>query len=220
MSENKLVFAIGGLLAGLLIGFFGANALNKSAATQESLTVSNSNGAVPAGVTSMAIDELLEKANSEPQNFVVQMQTGQMYAQIGRFDQAVEFYKRGLILQPENFQANVVLANALFDSGKFEEAEGYYSKALTINDKDVNARIDLGTTFVERANPDYDRAIKEFATALEIDPKSEPAVYYLGIAHHRKGDMETARTKLQELETMNAASPLVGRLRQNIENPR
>lgn len=216
---REIVFGIAGLVAGLSIGFFAANSLNREAATTVALTNANSAGAVSSAVTTPAVDEMLQRATSEPQNFAAQMQTGDMYATIDRLEKAVEFYKRGLILQPENFEANVVLANTLFDSQKFEEAETYYTKALTIKNNDINARVDLGTTFVERAIPDYDRAIEEFNTALEQDPKSEPAIYYLGIAELRKGNREAANARLTELEKLNATSPLIGRLRQNIDAP-
>lgn len=217
--NSKLLYLSIGLLIGAVAGFFGANSLNRSALSSHS-PATPMNGSVPAEITAGSVDGILEKAVNEPQNFAAQMQTGDLYAQIGRFDKAVEFYKRGLILQPENFEANVVLANALFDSQRFEEAEPYYAKALTLKEDDVNARIDLGATFVERASPDYDRAIKEFNKARELDPKSTGAVYYLGIAHLRKGDRETAIRMVSELEKLDAASPLVGKLRQNIDPPK
>lgn len=222
--KHNLVFGIIGLIAGLAIGFFAANSLNRQAnaivsstgglnsqpASQPPADANATGGMLPD------VAETIQKAESEPQNFAAQMRTGDMYAQIGRFDKAVEFYKRGVLLKPDDFNSNVVLANALFDSQEFEEAADYYAKAVKINGKDVNARTDLGTTFVERPNPDYDRAIKEFRAALDIEPRHEPTLYYLGIAYHRKGEAENANKALAELEKANPSSPLVARLRQNI----
>lgn len=220
MSKNFL-FGIVGLIIGLVAGFFGANSINREASSQQNILTTE-----PAATTGSPsnvsggmlpdVAETLAKADSEPQNFAVQMRTGDMYARIGRFEQAVEFYKRGLNLKPDDFKANVVMANALFDSRQFEEAEKFYSKALDINPDDVNARTDLGTTFVERPNPDYDRAIREFKTALEVDPKHEPSLYYLGVAYFRKGENENARKALSELEKASSTSDLAARLRQNI----
>jgi len=222
--QSKVLFTLAGLVAGVIVGFFGANSLNRqSTATAEANTqTANQLAPQPPGNSSANggmlpdVNETIEKAEAEPQNFAAQMKTGDMYAQINRFDKAIEFYKRGILLKPDDFNANVVLGNALFDSQKFEEAADYYSKAVKINDKDVNARTDLGTTFVERGKPDYERAIREFRTALELDPKHEPTLYYLGIAYHRKGDKTNADKALNELKTANAASPLVARLEQNM----
>ena len=219
--RRDLLSGIVGLVAGLTIGFFAANLLNRQAdltgspATQ--LAPQAPNQSSESGGMLADVDQMIQKAESEPQNFAAQMRTGDMYAQIGKFDKAIEFYKRGLLLKPDDFNANVVLANALFDSQKFEEASDYYEKAVRINGNDVNARTDLGTTFVERASPDYERAIKEFKAALEIDAKHEPTLYYLGVAYLRKGEKINADKVLAELEKANPTSSLVGRLRQNIE---
>ncbi len=218
--QKNLVFGIGGLLIGLAAGFFAANTINRGTTPETPAVSANTDSPLPASQASQAamlpdVAETLQKAESEPQNFAVQMKTGDMYAQIGRFDKAAEFYKRGVVINPNNFQANVVLANALFDSQKFEDAEGYYSRALQIEPSDVNARTDLGTTFVERPNPDYERAIKEFKTALETEPKHEPTLYYLGIAYFRKGEKEKANLALNELEKANPTSELIARLKQN-----
>lgn len=223
--QGKLIYGIGGILIGLVAGFFAANAINRQSAATSSADMGNTASTVspqPPGTTAQPggmqedVAKTLEKAETEPNNFAAQMLAGDMYAQIRRFDKAVEFYKRGVALNGENIQANIVLANALFDSQKFEDAEAYYSKALQIDPQNVNARTDLGTTFVERKLPDYDRAIGEFNKALELDPKNATAIYYLGIAQFRKGDKAAAEKALQDLEKADPAGELAGRLRQNI----
>ena len=220
--QGKLFYGAGGLLIGLVLGFFAANSLNRNAtvaATSTTAPVAGpSSGTSPNQPGGMQADvaQTLQRAESEPENFVAQMQAGDMYAQIGRFDKAIEFYSKGVNLNPQNAPAQIVLANAYFDSAKFEEAEKYYSKALELDPKNVNARTDLGATFVERATPDYERAISEFKRALEIDPKSAPSLYYLGIAHLRKGDRAEAEKVLAEMEKNDPQSELVARFRQNM----
>ena len=223
--QGKLLYGVGGLIIGLAAGFFAANSLNRQAAVSPP-TGTASPGSVPSGPAvgnngqpgGMQVDvaQTLQKAESEPSNFVAQMQAGDMYAQIGRFDRAIEFYLKGVSLNPQNAAANIVLANAYFDSQRFEDAEKYYSKALEIEPNDVNARTDLGATFVERKSPDYDRAIQEFRKALELDPKSAPTLYYLGLAQSRKGDRAEAERILAELEKNDPQSELGARLRQNL----
>lgn len=221
--QRSIVFGIIGLLTGALLGFFGANTLNKqNASNPTAMDVSanpttTSDSVVNTGGMQPDISATLEKAEGDPQNFAAQMKAGDMYAQIGRYDKAVEFYKRGILINPANSQANIVLANALFDSQKFEEAEGYYAKALQINPNDLNARTDMGATFVERSNPDYDRAISEFKKALEAQPNHAPTLYYLGIANLRKGDKDASKKYLAELEKVHPGTELTAKLKQNIE---
>jgi tetratricopeptide (TPR) repeat protein len=224
MQKNSILFGIVGLIVGLIVGFFAANSINRNAISQQASAPTQSNAAIinqaASGAPNAAggmlgdVQEKLEKAKAEPNNFAAQMSAGDMYAQIGRYDQAFEFYQKGVALNPESFEANVQLANAYFDNRQFENAEKYYARALEINPKDINARTDLGTTFVERQTPDYARAVAEFKKALEVNPKHEPTLYNLGVAYSRMSDAENAEKTFAELEQANPTSPLVGRLRQ------
>lgn len=224
MKAREIFIGVSCLAIGLVTGFYTANTLNRDQASTGSPAGTNAAAdapavSIPASGMQADVTATLSAADNEPQSFAAQMKAGDMYAQIGRFEKAIEYYKRGVVINPSNFQANVVLANALFDSQQFEEAEAYYSKALQINPNDANARTDLGTTFVERPSPDYDRAIVEFKKAREVDPDHLPSLYYLGIANLRKGDRDGAKKILADLEKAGPTSDLVGRLRQNIEAP-
>ena len=77
------------------------------------------------------------------------------------------------------------------------------SRRLTKKPDDVNVRTDLGITFVERENPDLDRAVKEFQTSLQTDPKHEPTLYNLGIAYYKKGNIVETEKVLTQLESIN-----------------
>ena len=222
--QKHILFGISGLIIGLAIGFYAANSLNRHTATHAQIAQNQPNTAsmLEHGAAQNSPDmltdvqEKLEKAKNEPDNFAAQMRAGDMYAKIGRFDEAIKFYEAGVKLNPNDLQANLVLANSYFDSRQFESAEKYYAKVLEINPKDVNARTDLATTLVERQNPDYERAIREFQASLAIDPKHEPTLYNLAVAYSRKGDAENAQKTLIQLEDTNPNSQLVGRLKQVI----
>src|SRR5687768_8953561 len=225
--QKHILFGIVGLIIGLAIGFYAANAINRNAFSQaqaiqnqppnaDSMLEHGASQKTPGGGMLTDIQEKLEKAKNEPNNFAAQMQAGDMYAKIGRFDEAIKFYEAGVKLNPNDLQANLVLANSYFDSRQFESAEKYYAKVLEINPKDVNARTDLATTLVERQNPDYERAIREFQKSLAIDPEHEPTLYNLAVAYSRKGDAENAQKTLIHLEQINPNSQLAGRLKQVI----
>lgn len=221
--QKHVITGILGLVVGGVIGFWGANSLNRTgseiaAPSGNSLTVGSGSQSVQANGAGMSQDvaDTLAAAEREPGNFVVQMKTGDLYAQIGRFEQAIEFYKRGLALRPNDKQALLVVANAYFDAGQYEVAGDHYAKVLEIEPGNIAARTDLGTTYVLRASPDYDRAVKEFEAALSTDPKHEPSLYNLGIAMSRKGDQAAAESVLARLESVNPSSDLIPKLKQNI----
>jgi tetratricopeptide (TPR) repeat protein len=217
---------IGGicLVLGLGIGFWGANTLNRP----DSLTSEQSDIQKMAAVQSMGpngqptaglqpdIGQVLTAAEQDTNDFVTQMKAGDLYAQIGKFDKAIEFYQKGLALRPDDVQGNLVLANAYFDSAQFENAAAAYEKVLAADPNNTAARTDLATTFIERGTPDLDRAITEFRTVLETQPTNEPALFNLAVAYSKKGDQEAAKATLLELEKANPTSELIGRLRQRI----
>lgn len=220
--QKNLVTGLVGLLIGTIIGFWGANSLNRNIATANSAansgilgTTLGQNGlaANGTGTLSPEVAETLAAAERDPGNFVVQMKTGDLYAQIGRFEQAIEFYKRGLALKPDDKQAHMVIANAYFDAGQFENAGDHYAKVLEIEPTNISARTDLATTFVQRGTPDYDRAIQEFNATLTIDPKHGPSLYNLGIAYQKKGDADSATKTLERLEAADPTGELATKLR-------
>ncbi len=223
-----ILFGILGLIAGLIIGFVGANKLNDNTNPASDLPVSETNAPFNPQIHSADIKEkspngaiadvqkVLDKAKNEPENAQAQIEAGDMYAKIGKFSEAVAFYETANKTNPNDFQTNIKLANAYFDSNQFDKAGEFYEKALQINPNDVGARTDLGITFVERENPDFDRAIKEFETSLKADPKHEPTLYNLSVAYFKKGDIEKSQNALKQLQEANPNSKLIERLKQII----
>ena len=163
---KHILFGILGLIAGLIIGFIGANKLNDNAKSANNLPVTETNAPFNPQIHSADIKEkvsngaiadvqkVLDKAKNEPDNAQAQIEAGDMYAKIGKFTEAVAFYETANKADPNDFQTNLKLANAYFDSDQFEKAGEFYEKALQINPNDVGARTDLGITFVERKSPD------------------------------------------------------------------
>jgi len=224
--QRTFLVGIGGVILGMAIGFFGANALNRNDQAQSGAVPGPFTGASLPGSTGGSgalsgqmpdVAATLAAAENQPQDFVAQMKAGQMYAAIGNFQQAIEFYKIGLALRPDDPQGNLVIANAYFDSGQFELAGDHYAKVLARDPGNIAARTDLATTWVERSQPDLDKAIAEFRAVLETEPNHEPTLYNLAIAQFRKGDKEAALNTLSDLEAAHPQSQLIAKLRQNIE---
>jgi tetratricopeptide (TPR) repeat protein len=229
MNKNYFLCIGGGLIAGLIIGFFAANSINRSAINQPAIAqnIPATNAPISSSQPSVAVqntqsemlpqvNETLEKAKNEPQNFEAQAKAGDMYAQIQKFDKAAEFYEKSHKLKPDDYQTIVNIGNVYFDLKQYETAEKWYLKALEKKPDDFNVRTDLGVTFVERANPDFDRAAREFQTSLQTNPRHEPTIYNLGVAYFKKGNLEEAQKIVQQLEAINSNSQLAARLKQII----
>ena len=212
--SGKYTIGLIGLVAGIIAGFVFANAINRGDQNFSSAPAAVAGQSATGGDAMSDVSNALGQAEREPGNFVAQMKAGDMHARIGRFDSAAEYYRKGIALQPNDARAYVVLGNVLFDSGKFEEAAGSYEKALELEPNDANARTDLAATFVERPAPDLPRALAELEKALKLAPKSEPALYYLGVVHARRGDAAAARRALAQLKEASSNGELARRLDQ------
>ncbi len=220
------MFAVLGLIVGLVIGFVGANSINKSAyekqpTTSASTKETNSNPALPKdhppiGTSSgdqtaprPEVMAAIEKAKSQPQNYEAQMTAADLYYQIQRFDEAAKFYETAAKLKPADAEPMVKAGNAYFDSEQYEQAEKWYMQALQKDPKNIIARTDLGLTFFLREPRDIDRAIKEYKTSLSIDPEHEITLQNLALAYSENGDTENHQATMEKLKKVNPKNPVV-----------
>ena len=200
-----------GLFVGLVVGFWGANYLNKSESTAEQSTLTNTTnqeGPAPPlspDQTGMLADvqATLDEAEKNPTDVKAQIKAGDMYLQIQRLDDALGFYQKAVDLDPKSFEGNANIGKVYFEKKQFSKAGEYYEKALEINTKDVGLRSDLGLTFYLREPADVKRAIVEYKAALEMDPVHEPALQNLSVALSELRDTEELPAVLERLKKVN-----------------
>lgn len=232
MNKENILFGIIGVLAGLIIGFWFANSVNRNASAPISSSTISQNSNMPPGHPDISsnnpdsqqstaampeVQAAIDKAKNEPQNFDAQLKAAEVYYQIQQLDQAIEYLKKANQLKPDDYEVLVHLGNAYFDSNNYTEAEKWYSAALAKKADDVNVRTDLGLTYVFREPPNYDKAIEEFNTSLKNDPNHKQTLQNLTYAYTKKGDAEKANATLSRLETLDAANPAIARLREDIQ---
>lgn len=125
---------------------------------------------------------------------------------------------------PESLEDLLLLGNLLGNSDRLSEAIPIYERALEIAPDDVEARVSFARALADGGmNAD---AELQFNKALEIDPESQPAHYYLAelymsetpartddaVAHYRRaaeidsGTLIGERSQTQ-LDTLGAGTP-------------
>ncbi len=237
MNKENILFGIIGLLVGLIVGFTATNYINRNsqtiaaapvqtanaplAGTQQQLPQvnnqvvrdQNQTGGKTGGAALPQVQEKLDRANNNPNDFAAQVEAAEMYYRIQGFEKAAQYYEKAGRLKPDDYETIVKTGNAYYDGGKYELAEKWYLQALAKNPDDVNVRTDLGVTFVERANPDLDRAIQEFRGSLKRNPNHEQTLNNLAIALSRKGDTAGLQETLAQLEKINPNNPVLAKLR-------
>lgn len=90
------------------------------------------------------------------------------------------------------------IGNVYYDAQVFKDAADYYSRSLGIDPKNANVRTDMGTAYYYMG--DADRALKEFNTALQYDPKHGQTLFNMGMVKWQgKGDAPGAVETWQKL---------------------
>ena len=230
MKLDNLLFGIIGLLVGLIVGFMGANSINRSALSQSTAPSAmpanaSSNPALPPdhppigtsgtdqqagdGAAMPEVTAAIEKAKARPDDFEAQMTAADLYYQIQRFEDAAKLYEAAAKLKPAEMEPMVKAGNAYFDAEKFDQAEKWYSQVVAKDPKNVDVRTDLGLSFFLREPRDVDRAIKEYKMSLSINPEHEVTLQNLALAYSEKGDTENFQVTFEKLKKVNPNNPLV-----------
>ena len=238
MTKDNIMFAIIGVLLGVIVGYvFATNISQRETATRapasrtagqitqdselpEDHPPISPNAAQDQGGESVEDAAVLEQAQAEPNNFEVQMQAAAILYKNRRFDEAIKLLTHANQLRPESYEALVALGNTNFDTGRYDLAEKWYTAALVKNPKDVNVRTDLGLSFMFREPPDMERAIKEFRQSLETDPRHEQTLQNLVVALTKKGSFGEAEATLKQLSELNPGNESLTKLRSDLEAAR
>lgn len=225
MDREKFLYGTIELLLGCIVGFLFANNLNQTPVPPASMPMTtgampsqNQNlppdhpqiggsSSAPTGAPLAEVTAALKKAEAQPSDFKAQLDAGDLYYQIQRYDEAAKFYERAAKIKPET-KVLVKTGNAYFDAERFEKAEKWYVDALAKNPEDVNVRTDLGLTFYLRNPPDVERAIKEYKISLEKNPNHELTLQNLVVALREKGDTPAAEEATARLAKINPNNPL------------
>lgn len=210
------------LLSGSAIGFLGANYLNRAAETRPDGTTQQPVQAAQAqpltqNGTMQDVAKVIETAKANPGDFEAQMEAAGMYAQIQRFEKAVEFLDTAAKLNGLNVEQSIRLGNALFDARQFDKARLLYVRALKERPDDADLRSDLGATYRDGSAPDFPSALREFETVLTKDPKHEPTLYNLGLTFLKMGERTKAEAVLKRLESAAPGNELGARLKKELE---
>jgi len=240
MKKENVLFGIVGLVFGLIIGFAVTNSINRNAYSQmatESAAFGALSGNQPQvsnqvvrdqpgrGGAMPQIQQTIDRAKNEPGNFAAQMEAGEIYNRIQRFDEAADFFEKAIQIKPDDYDAVVKAGNARFDAGAikmenggdgtedFKRAEKIYASALEKRPNDTDVRTDLGLTYLYRKPKDIERALKEFQVSFSANPNHEITLQSMARALKEKGDAAALKETLAKLEKVNPSNKTLKELR-------
>jgi tetratricopeptide (TPR) repeat protein len=180
MSRENILFAIIGLLLGFIVGFMFASSMSQKAALQPAAAGTALPADHPAVGSQAApnpqamqaqVQASLEKARSEPENFEAQIQAADLYYQIQRYDQALEYLLKANQLKPTDYRTVVLLGMVNLDGGHYDQAEKWYRAAMKMKSDDVMVLSGLAATTLQKGDA---KAAEDAIAKLEkVDPSSQ-----------------------------------------------
>ncbi|SRR6266478_1475874 len=177
MTRESLLYLVIGLLLGLGVGVVFASVLaQRDAQRAESNGAQDLSPGQPTGSrvnpqgAQAAVTATVEQARKEPGNFDAQLKAAELYYQIQRFDQAIEFLLKANKLRPDDYQTIAGLGVVNLDAGHFEEAEKWYRAAIAKKSDDVAVLAGLCASTLELGKV---KAAEDAIAKLEkVDPTS------------------------------------------------
>jgi arylsulfatase A-like enzyme/Flp pilus assembly protein TadD len=154
----------------------------------------------PAKDSFPKVTAILRKVLAEdPEVIDAWFSLGNAYFKERRHREAIEYFKRALVLKPDYDLAVMNIAAAYRQLGDDDAALAGFEHYLTLDPKDAYVRYQMGEIWLDRG--DLDRAEKLFREALEMDDHVAAAKNALGAIAFRRGDVESARRlSLEALE--------------------
>jgi tetratricopeptide (TPR) repeat protein len=180
MNRENLLFAIIGMLLGFIVGFMFASTMSQRVAQNQTASASQNlpadhppvgaqSGGDPSGMREQVTAQI-QKARNEPTNFEAQVNAAQLFYQIQRYDQAIEFLLKANQLKPTDYEtvANLGLVN--FDAGHFDQAEKWYRAAAKMKPDDE--RVVAGVAASALGKGDAKAAEAAIADLEKLNPSS------------------------------------------------
>ena len=124
----------------------------------------------PAGMQA-EVTASIEKARNEPKNFEAQLKAAELYYQIQRYDQSIEYLLKANQLKPTDYQTVVNLGMVNLDAGHFETAEKWYRSAMKMKPDDVMVLAGMAETMLQKK--DAKEAETAIAQLEKVDPTSQ-----------------------------------------------
>jgi len=175
MTRENILFAIIGILLGFIVGFMLASSMSQKIATPQTMASSQPMPAdhpplssAQSGVDPQAVREQvtasLEQARNEPKNFDAQIKAADLYYQIGRYEQGLEFLIKANQVRPSDYETIVKLGLFNLEAGHFDPAEKWYRAALKMKSDDVRVLAGLAATTLQKGDA---KAAEEAIAQLE-----------------------------------------------------
>ncbi|MBI9077516.1 MAG: tetratricopeptide repeat protein [Desulfatibacillum sp.] len=115
---------------------------------------------------------------------------------VGRYGEAIVYYRRALEKDPENDKAHNNLGVLLARQGMVHQGLKHLHKSLELQPANHKAHLNLGQVLLDAG--ETVQAMACFEKALALEPRYAPALHNLGLAYEAMGDRKKAAGYMEE----------------------
>jgi len=137
-----------------------------------------------------AVEKAQALTEQYPRAFVIWNLLGASAAQIDMKDEAIEAYKKALLLKPDYADAYSNIGAVLQDQGKLDEAIEAYNKALALKPDYAVAYNNKGNALKDQGK--LDEAIEMYNKVISLNPTYADAYSNMGAALQDQGKLDEA----------------------------
>ncbi len=150
--------------------------------------------------TLLAKNTLENAISKEPNNDVALVKLAELYLYVRKYDQSMELLNRALKANKTNAKAYFIKGYVFKEKGDTIKALSSFQTAIEQDQDYYNAYMQMGLLFSAKKNP---LALQYFNNALNIDPKSEEAIYAIGMFFMETGDYNKSIIQFTNLLKLN-----------------
>ena len=174
MAKNKtqinFIFAL--LSAGLLIATILAAVRHEGLPIRPSTVNTPTAGTMPENHPSVdmvqKLAQLIRLGEENPQDADIQTQIGNIYYDMGEYDQAVISYRRSLGIKPDQANVETDLATSFHYLGQDDEALKHFDHVLTYSPGFLQAMYNKGVVLIHGKN-DPEGGLRTWEELLQMD---------------------------------------------------
>ncbi|HUL45796.1 MAG TPA: sulfotransferase [Steroidobacteraceae bacterium] len=144
-------------------------------------------------------------ANHDPRDAVARHGLGTALAQLGRYREAEEEFRRAIGLRPGFPEAHLNLAGVLQSTGRYEESEDPLRRALKVKPAYLEARVSLGMSLLMLGRTREAR--DSYEKALRAAPRNTQALVGLGQVEALEGQFAKAEAAYRQALEIEPGSP-------------
>jgi cytochrome c-type biogenesis protein CcmH/NrfG len=188
-GREAYLLAVVCLLTGLAIGYFirGSSAPTVSAASAPAAPTSAAtvNPAAMGGDVDLQAAPLKMALTTEPRNFDLLVQLGNLYYDKRVFATAIDYYRRALEVKPNDVDVRTDLGTAYWYSGFPEKAIAEYKESLKVDPGHAQTLFNMGVVYKDGLK-DPAAAVAAWEKLLKLHPDHPDRVRIQGMIEDAK----------------------------------